>query len=172
MTATSEEPVTWAELTSDELRQLDRQLPVVVPMGLVESHGPALTLGFDNDSAEHFARVACARAGAVLMPTMPYGFADEFREYPGTVGVSMDTLGHVVADLCAQIRRHGFHKIVFLAGHGANVRASQLGFERAWTRHPDLKLACWTWWGVVDLPIHHADEVETSFALLLGRTVH
>lgn len=164
--------VEWASLTSDELAELDRELPVVVPNGLVESHGPALPVGFDNDSAEHFARVVCARTGAVLMPTLPYGFADELRDYPGTVGVSMDTFGHVVADLCEHIRRHGFRKIIFLAGHGANTRAAELGFERAWRRCPDLLVACWSWWTAAGIDIHHADEVETSFALLLGSRVH
>lgn len=171
-TGHEESLVEWASLTSDELATLDRELPVVVPIGLVESHGPALPLGFDNDSAEHFARTVCARTGAVLLPTLHYGFADELRDYPGTVGLSMDTVGHVIADLCEHIGQHGFYKIIFLAGHGANTRAAELGFERAWRRRPDLKVACWSWWAAADLAIHHADEVETSFALLLGSRVH
>lgn len=164
--------VEWAALTSDELAALDRELPVIVPTGLVESHGPALPLGFDNESAEHFARVVCRRTGAVLMPTLSYGFADELRDYAGTVGVSMDTFGHVVADLCEHIARHGFTKIVFLAGHGANTRAAELGFERVWRRRPELRVACWSWWGAAGIDIHHADEVETSFAMRIGSTVH
>lgn len=164
--------IEWARLTGDELAALDRELPVVVPTGLVEAHGPALTLGFDNESAEHFARIVCDRTGAVLMPPLPYGFADEWRDYPGTVGLTMDTYGHVIADICEQVGRHGFRKVIFLAGHGANARAAELGFERAWRRHPDLKLACWNWWTPAGLDIHHADEVETSFALLMGSRVH
>lgn len=49
----------WAKLTDAELAQLDRELPVILPAGLVEAHGPALTLGLDNDTAEHFARTVC-----------------------------------------------------------------------------------------------------------------
>lgn len=161
----------WSCLTDEEARTIDRQLPVVVPVGLIEAHGPALTVGFDNESAEYFARAACELSGAILMPTLHYGFADEFRDYPGTVGLRLDTVGWVIADLCLSLRAEGFTKIVFLAGHGANERAAYLGFERAWERAPELKLACWSWWSVSGLTIHHADEIETSFALELGSRV-
>lgn len=165
-------PLEWQQLTSDELALVDRELPVVMPVGLIESHGPALTLGFDNASADYFSRAACSQAPSLLLPTLSYGFADEFRDYPGTLGLSMDTLGQVVADVCGHLAEQGFRKVVVLAGHGADVLAARLGFERVWRIHPQLRLACWTWWQVVNLPIHHADEVETSFALAMGETVH
>ena len=113
----------WHRMTGREVEALDRQLPVVVPMGLVEDHGPVLDLNFDNDTATHFARIACARMGAVLMPTVSYGYPDEFREYTGTVGVSLETLSAVMADICCGICAHSFRKVIFLAGHGAWRRA-------------------------------------------------
>jgi creatinine amidohydrolase len=162
----------WARLTDEELDRLDRELPVVVPIGLVEAHGPALPLGLDLDSAEHFARQACAAAGAILMPPIAYGYRHETRDYPGTVGVRPETLMAMVSDLCESICAHGFRKIVFIAGDGASVAPVELGFARAWERYPDLKPACWAWWKAADLTIHHADEIETAFALLIGSTVH
>jgi len=164
--------IEWAKLTSEEFTRLDRQLPVVIPIGLVESHGPALTLGLDIDTAEHFAHAVCEATGAILMPGIPYGFADENREYPGTVGVQPETLGALVADLCEAICFHGFRKIIFLSGHGTNNRGVELGFLRAWRTYPDLKPACWAWWAPAGLSIHHADETETAFAALAGSPVY
>jgi creatinine amidohydrolase len=34
----------WIHLTSDEINQLDSNLPVIIPLGLVESHGPHLAV--------------------------------------------------------------------------------------------------------------------------------
>lgn len=164
--------IEWIRLTNEELDQVDRWLPIVIPIGLVEAHGPALTLGLDIDTAEHFAHRVCETTGAILMPTIAYGYADQNREYPGTVGLQAETLGAMVADMCEAICFHGFRKIIFLSGHGANNTGVELGFERAWRSYPDLKPACWAWWAPAGLSIHHADKVETEFAMLTGSPVY
>jgi creatinine amidohydrolase len=164
--------IEWTTLTSEEVDRLDRELPVVIPIGLVEAHGPALTLGLDIDTADHFARKVCEATGAILLPTIPYGYADQNREYPGTVGLTPETLGAMVADVCEAICLHGFRKVIFISGHGANNKGVELGFERAWRRYPDLKPACWAWWAPAGLPMHHADKAETEFAILTGSPVY
>lgn len=164
--------ILWEALTNEELDQVDRALPVIVPIGLVEAHGPALTLGLDVDTAAHFARKICEVTGAILMPTIPYGFADQNREYPGTVGLRIETVGAMVADICEAVCFHGFRKIIFISGHGANSKGVELGFERAWRTYPDMKPACWNWWGPAGLTMHHADKAETEFAILTGSRVH
>lgn len=162
----------WDALTGDELNAVDRELPVIIPIGLIEAHGPALTLGLDVHTAEHFARKVCEATGAILMPAVPYGYADQNREYPGTVGLRPETLAAMVADVCEAICFHGFRKIIFISGHGANNAAVDLGFERAWRAYPDLKPACWAWWAPAGLSIHHADKSETEFAMLTGAPVY
>ena len=37
----------WSQLTSDEVAALDRTLPVIIPLGLVEAHGPHLATSVD-----------------------------------------------------------------------------------------------------------------------------
>ena len=164
--------IVWNELTNREIEELDRSLPVMVPVGLVESHGAHLAVGFDVHSAEYVARKLCEATGAILCPTLPYGFADTNREYQGTLGVRADTLASVVADLCEMFCSQGFTKIIFLSGHGGNQMAVQLGFERAWERYPDLKPACWSYFTAAGVSLSHADEGETSIALAMDATVH
>ena len=75
--------IEWIKLTSDEINKLDRKLPVIVPLGLIEAHGPHLAVSVDIDSAEYFARNVAEKTGAILAPSIAYGFADEMAEYPG-----------------------------------------------------------------------------------------
>ncbi len=164
--------IIWSELTNGEVADLDRNLPVIVPIGLIEAHGTHLSTGFDTYAAEYMAREICEATGAILCPALPYGFADTNREYPGTLGVHADTLAAVVADLCSIFCSHGFTKVIFLSGHGGNDLAVRLGFDKAWERWPDLKPAAWTYFTTAGVALSHADAGETSLALAMGATVH
>ncbi len=164
--------IAWSELTNNEVADLDRDLPMIVPCGLVEAHGAHLSTGFDTYAAEYVARAVCDATGAILCPTLPYGFADTNREYPGTLGVRAETLAAVVADLCVLFCAHRFNKVIVLSGHGGNDLAVRLGFEKAWERYPDLKPAHWTYFTTAGVALSHADAGETSLALAMGATVH
>jgi len=164
--------IIWSELTTREVERLDRALPVILPCGLVEAHGSHLSLGFDTYAAEYVARRLCEATGAILCPTLPYGFADTNREYPGTLGVRAETLAAIVADLCAMFCFHGFLKVIILSGHGGNDPAVRMGFEKAWERYPALKPAHWTYFTAAGVALSHADAGETSLALAMGATAH
>ncbi len=165
--------IEWTKLTGDELNLMDRQLPVIVPLGLVEAHGSHLTLGLDLDTADYFARAVAERTGAVLAPMIAYGFADAMREYPGTVGVSAETLSLVVRDIAELFCFHGFMKQIYLSGHGANKLGCELGFHQVWRRYPAFKPAYWNYWTEAGFTsIHHADKGETEIALAIGSPVY
>ncbi len=165
--------IEWVKLTHEEVRDVDRGLPVVIPLGLVEAHGPHLTLGLDVDTAEYFARRLAAETGVILAPTIAYGFADAMREYPGTVGVRPDTLSLVVRDVAMMFCYHGFKKQIYLSGHGANKLPCELAFHKVWEYYPDLKPVYWNWWTEAGLThIHHADKGETELAIAVGSPVH
>ncbi|GAA3400504.1 creatininase family protein [Paenibacillus hodogayensis] len=165
--------IEWAKLTNEELADVDRNLPVLIPIGLVEAHGPHLTLGLDNDTAIYFARRLAEATGAVLAPAIHYGFADAMKEYPGTVGVSADTLSRIVRDLSMMFCFHGFRKQIYVSGHGANKAPCELGFYAVWETYPDFKPACWNWWTEAGIAgIHHADKGETEAAMAVGSPVY
>jgi creatinine amidohydrolase len=165
--------IEWTELTSNEIAELDKSLPVIVPLGLVEAHGPHLAVSVDNDTANYFAREVACRTGAILVPALPYGFSDEMREYPGSLGVSADTFSAIIVDLCKNFCFQGFQKVIFLTGHGANKAPCELAFYKVWEQYPDFKGVCWNWWSDCGITgVHHANEKETEVALAVGTASH
>ncbi len=159
----------WLKLTSNEINLLDRNIPVLVPLGLVEAHGPHLAVSVDIDTAEYFCRKVAEETGAILAPCLPYGFADEMREYPGTLGVSAETLMKIIQDLCVRFCEQGFKKVIFITGHGANKVPCELAFYKVWEKHSDFKGICWNWWSDCGITgIHHADKGETEVAMAVG----
>ncbi len=159
----------WIKLTSNEINKLDRKLPVIIPVGLVETHGPHLPVSVDVDSSEYFARSTAERTGAILAPGIRYGFADEMREYTGTLGLSAETFMAVIIDLSKMFCAQGFKKLIFLTGHGANKGPCELAFYKIWEFYPDFKGVCWNWWSDCGISgIHHADKGETEVAMAVG----
>lgn len=159
----------WLKLTSDEINELDRNLPVIVPLGLVEAHGPHLPVSVDVDSSVFFARTVAEKTGAILAPGINYGFADEMREYTGSLGVTAETFMYVIRDLCLRFCSQGFKKVIFITGHGANKTPCELAFYPVWEKYPDFKGACWNWWSDCGITgIHHADKGETEVAISIG----
>lgn len=163
----------WKHLTSSEVAQLNKRLPVILPVGLIEAHGPHLALSVDADTAEFFARRVAEETGAILAPMLPYGFADEMAGYPGTIGLSIDTTVSVLADLVAHFCAHGFKRVIVLSGHGANKTAFDVAIQRVWEKHPDARVVYWNYWSEAGYTnISHADEGETAIALAVGTRAH
>ncbi|MEI8037783.1 MAG: creatininase family protein [Verrucomicrobiota bacterium] len=163
----------WSQLTSDEVAALDRTLPVIIPLGLVEAHGPHLATSVDMDTAAYFARKIAGNTGAILLPLMPYGFADEMAEYVGTLGLRADTMTAVITDLSCHLCAHGFNRQIFLSGHGANKLPTEMAFHRIWEKFPDLRAVYWNYWTEAGFSkIAHADKGETEIALAVGTKSH
>ncbi len=164
--------IEWIRMTSDEVRSAEKRIPVIVPLGLIEAHGPHLPLSVDLDSASYFARRIAENAGAISAPLLAYGFADEMREYPGTVGLSARTLVSVVSDISSMFCTHGFIRQIYLSGHGANKLPVEMAFHEVWERHPNLCAVYWNYWIEAGFnEIHHADKGETEIAMAVGTDV-
>lgn len=165
--------IEWSKLTNEEVDGLDRNLPILIPIGLIEAHGPHLTLGLDVDTADFFSRRVAEETGVILAPPIHYGFADAMKEYPGTIGVSAETLSYVVRDISLLFYANGFKKHIYFSGHGANKLGCELGFYRVWEKCPDFKPAYWNWWTEAGVTgIHHADKGETEAAMAVGSPVY
>ena len=165
--------IEWKHLTTEEVDRLDRRLPVIIPIGLIEAHGPHLALSVDCDTAEYFSRAMAQNTGAILAPIIHYGYADEMAAYPGTVGVTADTLSAVYTDLAAHFCAHGFTRQIWLSGHGANKVPFDMALPRIWARHPAARLCYWNYWTEAGFTkIHHADQAETEIALAVGTRAH
>jgi creatinine amidohydrolase len=161
--------IEFTKLTSSEIPQVDKRLPVIIPIGLVEAHGPHLPLSVDIDTAGYFSRAIAEKTGAILAPQIYYGFADEMREYPGTIGLSASTLTTVITEISTMFCQSGFTRQIFLSGHGANKIPVELAFFNVWEKFPELRAVCWNYWTETGMThIHHADKGETEIAMSVG----
>lgn len=163
----------WSNFTNDEILELDKNIPIILPIGLIEAHGSHMTVGFDNESADYFSKEIANRTGAILAPIINYGFADTNKEYPGTIGLMPRTLTLLIKDICEMFCFHGFTNIIILSGHGANKAPCEMAFYEVWEKYKNFKPVYWNWWEIAGLKgIHHADKGETEIALAIGSTVY
>lgn len=144
---------------------------LLVPVGSLEQHGPALSLATDAVVADHATRRAAARLDSrsgteqrfVVAPAVPYGASGEHQDFPGTVSIGHDALHLLLVELGRSACRWA-QGVVFVNGHGGNVvtivdAVAQLrseGRPAAWT-------ACRVPGGDA-----HAGRAETSLMLALA----
>ena len=120
------------ELTAPEVDALDRNRTLfILPVGMLEIHGPHLPIGTDLIGLMYEATVAAAGVSralpdwnVVMMPPVNYGQggANELGgrlANPGTYAIRQSTLRSLVADLGGQVAQNGFKWIFVLNGHGA-----------------------------------------------------
>ena len=120
------------ELTWPQIDALDRaRTLVILPIGMVEQHGPHLPVGADtldvvyeaNAVAQEVSR-ASPGWNVVMMPPIPYGHSGanvlgDQPIHPGTYALRQSTFRSLLADIGAQLAQNGFEWIFVLNGHGA-----------------------------------------------------
>lgn len=115
----------WLYVTSEELTPLRKAAAdtCVIPMGCIEKHGLHLPLGTDILHASRLAYLASQKETVCVFPDFVFG--DVCCAWPaaptGTVTLPMDTEMLLLEQLCYQIARSGFKKILVLNGHGGNT---------------------------------------------------
>jgi creatinine amidohydrolase len=120
------------ELTWPQIDALDRERTVfILPVGMIEEHGPHLPVGSDTFGVMYEANGASRRVSralpewhVVLMPPINYGHSGAnhlggMLIHPGTYGIRQSTLRAVVADVGGQVAQNGFKWIFVVNGHGA-----------------------------------------------------
>jgi creatinine amidohydrolase len=181
MPAKSKLPVKWEDLTATDFpRAVAKAKNVcIVPIGVIEKHGPHLPLGTDVMAARAVATRAAEQEYAVVFPWYYFGQIYEARHEPGCIAVSPDLMTPLLTSMCGEIARNGFEKIVILNGHGGNNAwldyfcQLQLAQEKGYTVYvPPL--------GAMDPKVAkeiaarrktdfggHADEVESSWMMAI-----
>ena len=111
----------WMDLTSAELGEAAKTTGVcVLPMGVLEKHGDHLPLGMDMFFSDYLATHAAELEPAVVFPNHFYGQIAEGKHWPGTIAIRHDLMVSLLENVCEEIARNGFKKILILNGHGGN----------------------------------------------------
>jgi creatinine amidohydrolase len=120
------------ELTWLQIDALDRERTLfILPVGMIEEHGPHLPVGADTLGVTYEAGGAARRVSralpdwnVVMMPPINYGQSGANQiggmlVHPGTYGIRQSTLRSIVADLGGQVAQNGFKWMFVMNGHGA-----------------------------------------------------
>ena len=115
-------PARWDELTTSEWdKALDKSSKTcILPIGILEKHGPHSPLGTDLIHVREVAARAVKKEYAVVFPDYFYGQINEARQQPGTFALPSRVIYDLLEATCDEIARNGFNKIVILNGHGGN----------------------------------------------------
>jgi creatinine amidohydrolase len=123
LTASAQElPVRWDELTaSDWSTALEKsKRTCILPMGILEKHGPHCPLGTDLITVREWSARAAKKEYAVVFPDFFFGQIYEAMHQPGAFAPPAGLVLDVLQATCDEIARNGFEKILIVNGHGGN----------------------------------------------------
>ena len=174
--------MTWPEVRE---RLKESQIAIVC-VGSTEAHGLHLSLEADTIVPFEIARRAAEKVfdevKPVIAPPIPYGYQPlpSISHFPGTIGISSETLKQLVKEVCASLICQGFKKIVILDGHGGDGPAIQIAMWEL-ADETGAYVVKVDWWGgfggdvirkeTESHTILHAGETETSVAWACGARV-
>ena len=114
--------VKWEELTGPDFIKAIAQAQgtCILPIGIIEKHGPQLPLGTDLINIRYVATNAARQEYAVVFP--PYYFSQIFeaRHEPGTVAYSAKIQLELLQETTDEMARNGCKKVIVANGHGGN----------------------------------------------------
>jgi creatinine amidohydrolase len=182
--------VLMAELTWTEYEACIRQGAVVLlPVGATEQHGPHLPLTVDCLLPTEIARRVALKTGALVAPTVNYGYKSQPKmgggnHFIGTTSLSASTLCGLLRDVIGELARHGVRKLAVINGHYENQMFTIEGIDLAMIDQrmlgvDDLKILRLEYWdftspetisklfpeGFPGFALEHAAVIETSLMM-------
>jgi creatinine amidohydrolase len=112
----------WEELTGEQFTAAVTQSEGVclLPLSVIERHGHHLPLGTDMYIGGEICRRAATLEPAVVFPDYLFTQIPEARHLPGTISIDPDLILRLLDNVCGEIARNGFKKIVLVNSHGGN----------------------------------------------------
>ena len=130
----------------------------VIPIGCLEKHGQHLPVGCDAIHSMGIVEMAAEMEDVMIFPTGMWvgdvtgyhslqGDMIKQRHNRGGISMNLNTVLTVMEELCDEIARNGFRKILFVNGHGGNtnmlehfIRSQGYNlkpYATMWTRYVD-----------------------------------
>jgi creatinine amidohydrolase len=115
-------PVKWEELVASDWNEaLEKSgYTCILPVGVLEKHGPHAPMGSDIIRAREWAARAAEIEYAVVFPEFIYGQIYIAQHQPGTFTIPSDLLWALLQATVDEIARNGFKRILIVNGHGGN----------------------------------------------------
>jgi creatinine amidohydrolase len=133
--------MTWEEIGEAAARQV----PVVIPIGATEQHGPHLPVSTDWVLPKEILRVASQQRRIIAGPAVTFGYKSRpasggGQGFPGTISLRATTLMALITDILTELIRAGFRRFVLYNWHYEN---SNFVYEPAYlvgSQFPDAKI--------------------------------
>lgn len=123
-TVTSAQELTpkWEELTASDWEEalIKSDSTCILPLGILEKHGPHAPMGSDMIVARNIALEAARKEYAVVFPEFYFGQIYEAKHLGGTFALPSELVWELLKETADEIARNGFNKIVLVNGHGGN----------------------------------------------------
>lgn len=161
---------------------------ILVPMASTEQHGPHLPINTDTVTAEEISKRVSDQIRILHTPCLWTGYSPQHMHEPGngrgTITIRAQTLLNVMYDVARSLIHHGFNRIIFVNGHGSNIKVvdpvlrklryetgALIGFVK-----PYMENYVGIMEGVMENPPEetpgwHASELETS-QMLANDVIH
>ena len=148
---------------------------VLIPIGMIEAHGPHCALGTDVLIPREFVkRLEDEMGDRILMaPEITYGHSWGLAPFAGTIDVSAEAFSNYVYEICKGFHQNGFENILLFNGHGGNNSSLDIVTEKL----ADLSVRTLTINWFIDYREDiktiapdpgHAGEDETSLVLAIN----
>jgi creatinine amidohydrolase len=99
-------------------------------------------IGTDALCSEKIAIEAGEKIRAYVAPTLAYTPAPFNMSFPGTISISVELFEALVTEIITSLTHHGFNKIYFINGHGANLEP----LSQAAAAFPKINIRIKSWW--------------------------
>jgi creatinine amidohydrolase len=114
--------VHWEELTAPDFvaAVVRSQGTAIIPLGIIEKHGPHMPLGTDLLDVRALVERATKEEYSLVFPPYYFGQIFEARHQPGTMAYSQKLIWDMLQETVDEIARNGIKKIILVNGHGGN----------------------------------------------------
>jgi creatinine amidohydrolase len=114
-------------LTYIDIREyLEQKDTILIPMASLEQHGPHLPLYTDTITAVEVASRVAEMIAVLHTPPIWTGYSPQHMYAPGsgrgTITLRSTTLLNLIYDVGRSVIHHGFNRLIFVNGHGSNVK--------------------------------------------------
>ncbi len=113
----------WEEMTAKEFEKavVETDRTCIIPFGVIEKHGDHMPICTDVEVGRRIAIEAAKIEPAVVFPYYFFGQIACGRHCPGTISIPNDLMVALLDEVCREIARNGFKKIIILIAHGGNI---------------------------------------------------
>lgn len=138
---------TMVEMTWQEVQAgADKGAIVLLPIGVVEAHGPHLDLSADFYLSTLNCRflkqeLESKGIGALIAPPFYWGISKDVAQYAGTFSVRPETMKGLLTDILTSLRSWGFRRIFVQNAHGDPLHIEMIKSAIAEANNtPDFKV--------------------------------